>query len=138
MSSLQATPSLPLLILGGAVVGAFSWFAPSVVSGTFEPYDSGAGLLLNQIILSVPAIVLAWRHRITVPLLFLASAYPGLNAYAWAFGSSEARAWAGLGALVSVLLFLAPMGFGLGAAALRRLRRGPSAIEVSNPQTKEE
>lgn len=93
MSSRHASPSLPLLILGGAVVGAFSWFAASVVSGTFEPYDSGVGLLLNQIILSVPAIVLAWRHRITVPLLFLVSAYPGLNAYAWAFGSSEARAW---------------------------------------------
>jgi hypothetical protein len=42
------------------VVGAIRWFAASVVSGTFEPYDSGVGLLLNQIILSVPTVVLAW------------------------------------------------------------------------------
>ena len=120
------------------MLGAFSWFAASVVSGTFEPYDSGAGLLLNQIILSVPAAVLAWRHRIAVPLLCLASAYAGLSAYAWAFGSSEVRAWAALGALVSMLLFPVPVAFALGAAALRRLRRGPSAIEDTNPRSTDE
>lgn len=136
MPCLRVSPSLPLLIIGGAAVGALSWLVASLVSGTFEPYDSGVGLLLNQIILSVPTAVLAWRHRITVPLLFMASAYLGLNVHACAFGGSEARAWALLGASVSVLLFPAPMVLALCTAAIRRRRR-PSAIEATNPSVKE-
>lgn len=138
MPSLRETPAIPLLLLGGGVLGAFSWFAASVVSGTFEPYDSGKGLLLNQTILSVSAAVLAWHYRVIVPLLFMAGAYLGMNAYAYAFGDSEKRAWAQLGAVVSLLLFAAPLVLTLGAAAIRRLLRGPLAIEEANSQSSQE
>lgn len=115
-----------LTAVGGAVIGALSWFIASLVSGKFEPYDSSVGLLVNQFILSASVAFLAWRYRAAVPLLFMAGAYSGLNGYAYVFGSSETRAWAVLGAAVSVLLILMPMSFALGAVTLRRLLRGPS------------
>ena len=138
MPSIHKNPALPLLLLGGAMLGALSWFAASVVSGTFEPYDSGAGLLVNQAILSVSAAVLAWHYRIGVPLLFMASAYLGMNAFAYGFGGSEMRIWFALGAMVSSLLFLAPMVLTLGTVALRRHLRKPSALEDANPQAIQE
>jgi len=134
MPNLHTNPALPLLLLGGAMLGALSWFTASVVSGTFEPYDSGSGLLVNQAILSVSAAVLAWHYRIGVPLVFMASAYLGMNAFAYGFGGSEMRAWVALGARVSLLLFLAPMVLTLGTVALRRLLRKPSALEDAKPQ----
>jgi hypothetical protein len=127
-----------LVLLGGAALGAFSWFAASVTSGTFEPFDSGAGLLVNQTLLCISAALLAWHCRVTVPLLFLVSAYVGMNAYAYAFGGSENRAWFGLGALVSVLLVLAPLVLALGAVALRRLLRGLPPDPGQSPQSKQE
>jgi cytochrome bd-type quinol oxidase subunit 1 len=103
------------------MLGALSWYAASLISGTFEPYDSSAGLLVNQTLLSIPAVLLAWHYRVTVTLLFLVSAYLGMNVFAYALGGSEQRAWFALGALVSTLLFLAPTVLALGAVAFRRL-----------------
>lgn len=120
------TPPYFLTAIGGAAIGALSWFIASIVSGKFEPYDSSVGLLVNQIILSASVTFLAWRYRAAVPLLFMTGAYLGLNGYTYVFGSSETRAWAALGAAVSVFLFLAPMIFALGAVVLHRLLRGLS------------
>jgi len=118
------TQTHPLLIVAlGTLLGALSWLAAAVVSGTFEPYDSSAGLLVNQTILTLPAVYLALRHRTTAPILFLVSAYLGMNAYAYAFGGSEKRAWAALGTVVSLLLIAGPAFFALGAAVIRHFRK---------------
>lgn len=123
MPSLRQIATPIALFAAGASLGALSWLAASVVSGTFEPYDSSSGLLVNQIVLSAPAVILASRHRASVPLLFLAGAYVGMNAYAYGFGGSEARAWAALGAVLTLLLLVLPTALMLGAAALRHFRQ---------------
>lgn len=134
--SLRRVPPL-LPFVAGIAVGALSWLAASVVSGTFEPYDSSAGLLVNQLVLCSPAFILALRHRMAVPFLLLAGAYFGMNAYAYGFGGSGQRAWVGLGAAVSLLLLVLPATLTIGAAILRRLRRPRSPVETNAPQTDE-
>jgi len=37
-------------------LGMLSWLASLAVSGQFEPYDSGVGLLANQVFLCVAAV----------------------------------------------------------------------------------
>lgn len=119
-------PPYLLTAVGGAAVGALSWLIASIASGKFEPYDSGVGLLVNQFILSASAAFLAWRYRAVVSFLFMVCAYLGLNGYTYVFGSSETRAWASLGAVVSALLFVSPVIFTLGAIVIHRLLRGLS------------
>lgn len=138
MNSPRTNPGTLLLITGGATTGALGWFAASLASGTFEPYDSGTSLLVNQGILTAPAVLLAWRYRLAVPFLFMAGAYLGMNAYAYAFGGPETKAWAALGAVVSTLLFLLPMALTLGTAALRHLLRGPQHPEDGRPRAKQD
>jgi hypothetical protein len=123
MPSLSTDPPQLPLVAVGTVLGAFSWLAASLISGTFEPYDSSAGLLANQAILTIPAVYLALRHRPTAPILFLAGAYLGMNAYAYVFGGSEQRVWVALGAAVSLLLVVGPALFASGAAVLRHFRK---------------
>ncbi|CAG0929467.1 hypothetical protein PLCT1_01068 [Planctomycetaceae bacterium] len=100
-----------------------SWAAALAVSGQFEPYDSASGLLVNQFVLSVPAVVLSWRYRPSAPLLFLFGAYVGMNLYSYGFGGSEHRVWAALGAITSLLLLVLPAALVLIVAVVRRLRR---------------
>lgn len=133
MPSLHWIPLSLSLLVAGTALGALSWLAAALVSGTFEPYDSSAGLLMNQAILSVPAALLAWRYRAAMALLLLAGAYVGMNAYAYGFGGSEKGAWAVLGTLVSMLLLIAPLALMLGAIALRRLYRRQPSPDNANP-----
>lgn len=123
MPSPPTDPPPLLLVAVGAILGALSWLAASVVSGTFEPHDSSAGLLVNQAILTIPAAYLALRHRFAAPVLLLVGTYFGMNAYAYSFGGSEAKAWAALGALTSLLLVATPALFALGAGVLRHFRK---------------
>ena len=114
---------LPQFLAAGIALGMLSWAAALVVSGQFEPYDSGRGLLANQFVLSVPAVILAWRYRPSAPLLFLFGAYLGMNLYAYGFGDSEHRVWAALGAITSLFLLVLPVVLVLIVAVVRRLRR---------------
>ena len=117
-------PSKPLLLLaGGVALGMLSWLAALAVSGRFEPYDSGMGLLANQLALSVPAVFLASRYRPSAPFLFLCGAYVGMNAYTYGFGGSEKKAWAALGAVTSLSLLLLPAVLVTVIAVIRRVRR---------------
>ena len=109
--------------VAGLALGALSWSCAALVSGTFEPYDSGVGLLVNQLLLAMPAALVTWRHRAAGAVALLAGAYLGMNAYAYGFGGSESKAWAALGAVVSLLLIVAPMVLVLATAALRRIAR---------------
>jgi len=123
MSRASSVSLLLQLLAAGAALGMLSWAAALAVSGQFEPYDSGRGLLANQFVLSVPAGILAWRYRPSVPHLFLFGAYIGMNLYAYGFGGSEHRVWAALGAITSLLLLIPPVVLALIVAVVRRLRR---------------
>lgn len=116
------------LLAAGAVAGMLSWAAAQAVSGSFEPYDSGAGLLANQAVLAVPAVALALRLRAAAALLYLLGAYAGMNLYAYGVGGAEARAWALLGALTSLFLLVVPallVAIVAMVALVRRIRRAP-------------
>lgn len=120
-------------IASGVAIGAASWFFASVVSGEFEVYDSSMGLAVNQSILSVSAALVATRYRASAALLFIVSAYLGLNSFAYVMGSSESRVWAGLGAVVSVLLFLIPVIAAFGAVTVRTLLRARARSQSRLP-----
>jgi len=121
--------SPPGVLAAGLAVGALSWLGPAFISGAFEPYDTGLGLLANQFLLCVPVAVLAWRYQVAAAFIFLIGAYVGMNAYAYGFGGSETRAWAALGAVVSLLLLLLPAGLAAAVSLFRRLRSGSSRTD---------
>jgi hypothetical protein len=108
---------LPSLLIG-IVLGAASWFVVPLVSNKFEPFDSDTGLYIGQALMSAAAFYMGFSRGINILLIFVFGAYVGLNIYPYAFGTSEHRAWAGLGLLMSTLLCICPIGVGLlGKAA---------------------
>jgi len=123
MSRTSPPFQLFLLLAGGMAMGMFSWLAALAVSGQFEPFDSGVGLLANQFVLSALAVFLATRYRPSAPFLFLCGAYVGMNAYSYGFGGSEKKAWAALGAGMSLSLLLVPAVLVTVITVIRRIRR---------------
>lgn len=124
-SGAKRRPPLLLLLAGGALLGALSWLAALGVSGAFEPYDSALGLLANQLVLSLPIALLAFRYRLWTALLCLLGAYVGMNLYTYVFGGAETRAWAVLGAITSVALLVVPAAAAAASAFLSRMCRPP-------------
>ena len=97
----------------GVLLGVLSWGMAYAVSGTFEPFDSGTGFLVTQVILSFAAFMFGFKKGIIASVVLVAGGYMGMNAYAYAFGGSEARAWAVLGAITTIALVLLPALAGL-------------------------
>jgi hypothetical protein len=91
------------------------------VSGTFEPFDSGTGFLVTQAILSFAALMFGFKKGIIASVVLVAGGYIGMNAYVYAFGGSEARAWAVLGAITTLTLVLLPALAGLLGGIVSRL-----------------
>lgn len=118
----------PATLFAGIALGAFGWGISHLVSGKFEPYDSGAGFLATQIVLAPVAAVAGYHRGIAAAFVLVAGGYLGLNAYAYAFGGSESRTWAMLGAISALLLIIVPAVAGLLGGVARRLvawrRRG--------------
>jgi len=117
--------------IGGVLIGAFSWLMVGMISGSFDPFDSSLGLLVNQFILAIPAMLLAWLYRARVWLLFLLCAYAGLNAASYFFGSSEAHVWFWLGAFTSVVFLFYPAVLALGLTLFRAFQRKLSDSRLS-------
>ena len=97
----------------GLLVGAVSWGVVSIVSDKFEPFDSGVGFMVGQVILSVIAFWMGYKKRIRELLVYLAGAYMGMNIYAYAFGSSEQKAWVLLGMFSTIFLIIYPLVCGM-------------------------
>ena len=114
------------VFLTAICLGALAWLASAKASGFFEPYDSTIGILVNQAVLIAGAIGVGLgaglRHSPGFVLIFLLGAYVGLNAYPYAFGSSESRAWAALGAVASLILLVVPAVCSLALLAYRVVR----------------
>lgn len=109
--------------MGGGLIGASNWLITGMISGSFDPYDSSLGLLINQLILAMPALLLAWFYRPRIWLLFLLCAYVGLNVSSYIFGSSEARAWFMLGAFTSLVFLMFPAALALGLTLFKVFQR---------------
>jgi len=111
----------PLLILG-FLLGAMSWGIVSLVSDRFEPFDSGIGWFIGQIMLSAVAWGIGYRLEIRQVFIFVFSAYVGMNAYAYSFGGPEQRAWFFLGLITTLSLLVFPTISGLCGRVLKYVR----------------
>lgn len=111
----------------GLLLGPASWWVVRLATDRFEPFDNGVGFFLCQTVLALPMAVLAFRHGVLAALPALPGAWVGMNAYAYLFGSDEARAWIGLLLFSSLTLLMFPLAAtvagGIGHA-LRQRRRG--------------
>lgn len=100
-------------ILLGLAAGAMSWGVVSLVSERFEPFDSDAGLIIGQSLLSVVAFLIGFRWGLVQLAIFVPSAYAGMNAYCYAFGGSEHRVWIVFSLILTQLLVIIPLLAGL-------------------------
>ena len=98
-----------VLTIIGFLAGVASWGVVTVVSDKFEPFDSGLGFVLGQIILSSIALWVGYKRRIVTLLTYLLAAYMGMNVYAYTFGGSEQKAWILLGLFSSLFLLFFPL-----------------------------
>lgn len=113
----------PIVFAGGLVVGAISWAVSPVVSGEFEPFDSGWALLFGQAMMSAYGGYIGYRYTFSKVALAIFGMYLGQVGYWYVFGSSEARAWILLGAFSTVLLCVLPALAGIVGIAFRRIWR---------------
>ena len=126
--------SIVTLIIG-VLLGALSWGMAHALSGKFEPFDSGVGFLITQVILSSAALLVGFKKGTMASVVFVAGGYIGLNAYAYAWGNSEARAWAWLGAVTIIALVVFPALAGLtGGIARYALRKFRQRKEKKQPE----
>ena len=106
----------------GVAAGMAAWGLGHLLSGSFEPFDSGNGFMVTQAILGTVAVVAARRAGGVALGAALAGGYLGLNLYPYLFGSGETRAWWMLGALTSLSLIMIPAVCGVMALLVRRYR----------------
>jgi len=99
--------------LVGVIAGVTSWAVVGLVSDRYEPFDSNAGFYLGQFILSVIAIWVGYKKKFRDLVVYLLSAYLGMNAYSYITGGSEQRAWAMLGLITTISLVIYPLVFGI-------------------------
>ena len=97
------------IAFAGIFLGAASWGVVGLVSNRFEPFDSGTGLLIGQLVLSLSSFAIAYRTGMWKALLFVAASYVGMNVYANVFGTTEQRAWFILGLVTTLSLIISPV-----------------------------
>lgn len=97
----------------GFILGAISWAICPFVSDRFEPFDTGKGFIIGQLIMIVFAAYIGWANNIKNVIISVAGMYVGQNAYAYEFGTSEAKAWALLLLATSIFLCILPLISGL-------------------------
>ena len=99
-------------IIIGIFIGAISWTCSGWFSDRFEPFDSGIGFFINQLLLSSFTIYLGYNKGVKSFTFFLLYAYIGLNTSSYIFGGSEQRAWFSLGLVTTLVFFIVPLMLG--------------------------
>lgn len=102
-----------LIVLIGVIAGGASWGVVSLVSDGYEPFDNDLGFYLGQSILSAIALWVGYKSRYVYLIIYLLSAYLGMNAYSYIFGGSEQRTWAMLGMITTLSLIVIPSALGV-------------------------
>ena len=105
--------NLIIIISVGVIAGATSWGVVGLVSDRYEPFDSDIGFYIGQFILSIIALWVGYKKKFRDLVIYLISAYLGMNAYSYIFGGSEQRAWAMLGMITTTSLIVLPSVFGV-------------------------
>lgn len=113
----------------GIILGAVSWFISPLLSGKFEPFDSGLAMSVGQIIMSVYGGYIGFSYGLGQMFIAIFGLYVGQVGYWYIFGSDEARAWILLGAFATLFLCIAPALTGVCGSVIRRILR--SKIENS-------
>lgn len=108
-------------LIAGIACGAGSYALGGVLSGTFEPFDSGIGFLSTQVVLGCAAFWVAYKYSAKPMLAMVLGGYFGLILYPYIFGSSETRGWILLGAITTLALVVMPLLAGLVGVLMRRL-----------------
>lgn len=109
-------------LVAGVFLGAASWALGWQLSGRFEPFDSLAGFLTTQVVLAGAAALVGYRASGARFAILVLGGYLGLNLYPFAFGGSESRVWAPLGAVTSLGLVVLPLVTGAVGVGIRRMR----------------
>jgi hypothetical protein len=106
----------------GLILGPLSWAVAYAVSGTFEPFDNTSGFFVCQAVLALGLFFVALRAGILRALACLVGAWAGMNAYAYAFGSTEMRAWIVLMLFASLTLLMIPLAAAIIGGIVRSVR----------------
>ena len=110
----------------GIILGAISWAVVPLVSNEIEPFDSGLGFLIGQVVMTAGAVYFSLQKGSKTVLLYLLGIYIGINGYAYAVGTPGTRLWAGLLLVTSIALCVIPAisaGAGKIAGIFRRRRK---------------
>ena len=107
----------------GLLLGAVSWAVSPLLSGQFEPFDSGLAMFVGQAILSTFVGYIGFRHGFWNMALAILGAYLGQVVYWYTFGNSEARAWIVLGAFTTLFLCVIPALSGTLGVVARHVRK---------------
>jgi len=106
------------------------------LTGKFESFDSLAGFLITQIILSSAAFWAGFKQGVSAALVLVVGGYLGINAYAYVFGGSEHRVWALLGLISTLILVLFPavaaVSGGIVRLALSKFRQRKTGKAKNN------
>lgn len=117
----------PIIFAGGLVVGAITWALSPLLSGKFEPFDSGLALSVGQALMSAYGGFVGYRYRISRLVWAILGMYLGQVGYWYVFGSSDARAWVLLGAFTTLFLCAFPALAGILGIVFRGARRKKEA-----------
>jgi hypothetical protein len=115
------------IFIGALAVGAISWAVTPVLSGSFEPFDSGLALTVGQALMSMYSAYIGFRYGVSRLAMAVFGMYAGQVAYWYVLGSTDARAWALLGLFTTALLCVFPALAGVLGVVLQRVRRGKAA-----------
>jgi hypothetical protein len=100
-------------LIFGLTLGAFSWAIVPLVSGEFEPFDSEIGFYTGQVMLAAAAFYLGFSRGMKQLLVYIVGVYIGCIVYAYAFGSSDTRAWILVGLITTWGLCIFPLLSGI-------------------------
>lgn len=101
------------IFLVGIIIGGLSWAICPLVSDKFEPFDTGLGYVLGQILMTSFTVYIGFNGGFRNLLVAVFGAYVGQNAYAFTFGSDETRAWFLLLMFTSLFLCVIPLLAGI-------------------------
>jgi len=96
-------------LLIGLILGVAAWVIVPFVSDSFEPIDNDFAFYSGQSILSIAAFIFGFRFGMKPVFIFLLGVYISCNVYPFIYGSSESRAWAGLGLVTNILFCIYPL-----------------------------
>jgi hypothetical protein len=117
-----------IIFVIGVAIGALSWVISPLLSGGFEPFDSGLAMVVGQIAMSAYSGYIGFRYGFAKLLVTVFGMYVGQLGYAYSFGGSEGRAWILLGAFTIMLLCVVPALTGLIGVIIRRKRGSEKVV----------